>query len=680
MNAAVSGRAGSALIDDAGRLFRLDADTSDEPHSIAPHQAATLFRDARDVRFLTDTSLGEVRKQLQSARDQEEAVHLLLIALDPATRETTRRMAVEELEELLADEEVWRHLEHVFWSKPLPRSVNARVPLRIADSRLRRLLAPLDDQQTVIARVHAAWQTAAPERFGEYSSDEVYAFFAHEGIIRKLVQQVAARVPILQPDLSSLAQKTGIPQSELDSVWNSWGAAIAPRHRVTTVRVFIASPGEPLHANPAFLARPTYFAAADAELEAMHPVDFDAALAANLLFSPRIVIPHTMFFSSSGIRQHLESNAHSLLEAAIQDGYVTIALDRDLGDLSSAHERLYKWRFISNRCDALVDRLQTAADASYSPHVFEHMPSDNHARTFTQLLSLLPEKTPPPAALSAMPHPHDLENAWAVTETFRTRVLPPVLTRSTDMDGRTLKQQLLREIARTTSPTRLAPVHTISDVLQTVGESLREGILIFWSWVSEAFRVDESERAASIFHIAGYHHVQHIFTTALLGTMSDTPSYENEVVLPPQSTLKRIPSALLLELRRGAGEDYFRALQDLHRNPLEDRSRTAVERALSAYALEINSRCAVYLFESPEVAQVRIGYERRPDPTFQKQPGLKFLAMTRFPSKIKHALRQKIGKFVSQAREPEVGPIATGGQTELSLHRNVAERISGAIP
>lgn len=191
MDAVISGHAGVALILDGGRLASIHVENSEE---VIPRQEAEihlLFNGAKDLQFLADVDLEQVRAQLELAGARIDALHLALIVLDRELSEETRRQAALELNELLGLLEITDFLERVLYARPLPSSADWTGALELSflqAPKVQNLLIALVALQKTILEVHRAWEAIPArvfEREGERS--QVRALFAREGLFKELV-------------------------------------------------------------------------------------------------------------------------------------------------------------------------------------------------------------------------------------------------------------------------------------------------------------------------------------------------------------------------------------------------------------------------------------------------------------------------------------------------------------
>jgi len=232
MNAVVSGHSGVAM------LIEGDACSSihfgqEEVQPRRPSDFRLLFNGARDLQFLEDVELEEVRKRLDQESTRIDVLHLALILLDRELSDDTRRTAAEELEELLADDANLQWLESVLYARPLPRSgdlVGARSACTGHTRRTRAMLGRLQLLQAVIAEVHSAWERIPTHLFGtDDDRQHVLSVVVKEGLFRDLVALRADGRPV--DDL--IAQKTSLGAlADARQALREWGAGFDAPYEV----------------------------------------------------------------------------------------------------------------------------------------------------------------------------------------------------------------------------------------------------------------------------------------------------------------------------------------------------------------------------------------------------------------------------------------------------------------
>ena len=119
MKALVSGQAGIAVLIEGGRVSFLHLD-SPQPIPRSKADIPHLFADATDVVELPQTTVEKAGAALDLSWRQDRALHLILILLDREADDGARRIAVECLEEFLADSEVSAFVCNRLYSAPLP--------------------------------------------------------------------------------------------------------------------------------------------------------------------------------------------------------------------------------------------------------------------------------------------------------------------------------------------------------------------------------------------------------------------------------------------------------------------------------------------------------------------------------------------------------------------------------
>ncbi|MFN2452945.1 MAG: hypothetical protein ABR577_01860 [Pyrinomonadaceae bacterium] len=192
MDAVISGQAGKALLLNGNSLTSFDVD---DPATLVPGQQADLrflFGEAGDLRILENTNLADVTRELRRARDCDDALDLTLISFDPELPAEIRREAIEELEELLADEYVIEHLEYVLYGRPLPASADITGALNHCGeahaANAQAMLRSLRDRQAGIREVSTAWDAIPSDIFGGYEERAEFQRVAvREGLFCALV-------------------------------------------------------------------------------------------------------------------------------------------------------------------------------------------------------------------------------------------------------------------------------------------------------------------------------------------------------------------------------------------------------------------------------------------------------------------------------------------------------------
>ena len=191
MDIVISGHAGVALIVDGAALASIHMD---QPEKVIPRQECEihlLFGGARDLQFVADVDLEQVRAQLELSSAKIDALHLALIVLDPELSQEARREAVLELNELMDLLEISDSLERVLHAHPLPSSADLPGGLELSASqapKVQDLLLTLSSLQKAISEVHRAWE-AIPAKVldGEEHRSEIRALFVREGLFKELV-------------------------------------------------------------------------------------------------------------------------------------------------------------------------------------------------------------------------------------------------------------------------------------------------------------------------------------------------------------------------------------------------------------------------------------------------------------------------------------------------------------
>lgn len=196
MDAVISARAGVALLLDGDELSSIHADSIDER---VPRRAADLhflFGDVTDLEFIEDVDPVQTARQLERAVDSEEALHLVLMLLDPEMPVDIRQEAAEVLEELFTkechDTGVAQHLERVLYAQVLHASADLERAFdcceRGSAPSVRDLLKRLEEIQPFVRLVRRAWEAIPTQTFGsEEDWSHAQAVLVREGLFRDLV-------------------------------------------------------------------------------------------------------------------------------------------------------------------------------------------------------------------------------------------------------------------------------------------------------------------------------------------------------------------------------------------------------------------------------------------------------------------------------------------------------------
>jgi RNA polymerase sigma-70 factor (ECF subfamily) len=225
MDVLISGEAGVALLIDGAALRSLGLGAAAQPIHRRREEVPYLFGDARDLQVLQNVAEREVAARLESAVARIDCLQLILILLDPTLAEDTRQEAAAEAEELLAQAGTAEAVESILYAHPLPDSADITGALDACANRgphCARLVSRLVARQSLIARVHQAWQQVPMAMLGTPEDREyVQATFVREGLFRDLVLLIEAAQPINQFLVSALRkheiQRLAPPKSILES-------------------------------------------------------------------------------------------------------------------------------------------------------------------------------------------------------------------------------------------------------------------------------------------------------------------------------------------------------------------------------------------------------------------------------------------------------------------------------
>ena len=199
MNAIVSGRSARALILDGESLKSFDLD---DPSKIVPRRRSDLpylFGEAADLRILENTTIESVERELRMDCHFTWALDLTLISLDSELEDDIRKEALEQLEELFAENSTVIRVENVLYSEPLPEEADLTSAFELCDGEalptVVGFLRRLEEHQSLIEKTNQAWESVPAKTFGNYENRRIFKHTAvKEGLFRNLV--------ILEPSAS----------------------------------------------------------------------------------------------------------------------------------------------------------------------------------------------------------------------------------------------------------------------------------------------------------------------------------------------------------------------------------------------------------------------------------------------------------------------------------------------
>ena len=213
MNAVISGCTGVAILVEGQDLFSIDVL---HPARV-PRQAAEvshLLGEGRDLVFLEDVALDEVRRRLVDASDAEDALRMVLRLLDGELSEDIRTDAADDLEGLLSAPAVEEHVERVLFAHPFPSGVDptgaVEAARRASATKSSAFLQRLIGAQPVIEEVRTAWNESPTDLLSTGAERaRAQRVMLREGVFRGLVK---ARAEGRRADsiIATSLQKPGI--------------------------------------------------------------------------------------------------------------------------------------------------------------------------------------------------------------------------------------------------------------------------------------------------------------------------------------------------------------------------------------------------------------------------------------------------------------------------------------
>jgi tetratricopeptide (TPR) repeat protein len=170
MDAAISGRAGVAVLIDGKALFSFDVD---EPHDLVPretYEARLLLSEARDLQVFENVTHDDVIPALDRAFKSACALDLALIMLDAELSDDCRIEAADDLEALIRDSDIRIRVENVMYARSLPKGGDIAGALDCAlfagRARVLEFLQSLDANQSAIRAVCGSWDAIDARMFG----------------------------------------------------------------------------------------------------------------------------------------------------------------------------------------------------------------------------------------------------------------------------------------------------------------------------------------------------------------------------------------------------------------------------------------------------------------------------------------------------------------------------------
>lgn len=255
MEAAISGRAGVALIWEEESLFSLHLGMA--PNEAVPRrewEIPHLLGAANDLRTSKGADRAHVAKELEVESRCVDTLHLALMTLDPGVDEDLREEAAIELEKVLNEDPRYvDFVENVLYSNPLPAAGDLPGALRSAKGTKKtfRLFAEFDRLQPQIAEVWIAWQGIGDDQFiHPEDRQRALAVAVRSGGFRRLASMLdrGERVDNFLVDALSDPEVRAFPGFR--TIWLQWVKPLReesryPEHREE--RWQVAEPGPELH-------------------------------------------------------------------------------------------------------------------------------------------------------------------------------------------------------------------------------------------------------------------------------------------------------------------------------------------------------------------------------------------------------------------------------------------------
>lgn len=177
MHALISGQAEIAVLIQGNKLRPLYLEGEKFHDLLSDHAIPYLFAGATDLVELKGLSQEEVRSQLERSSRCDRSLQFFLILLDECEDATTRALAAECLEEILADYSTYSFLSNRMYMAPLPSNVsihNVKSLIKDAFQVLRSLLEKLEKYQGHINSCRKAWEDLSSEMFADKEARQIF--------------------------------------------------------------------------------------------------------------------------------------------------------------------------------------------------------------------------------------------------------------------------------------------------------------------------------------------------------------------------------------------------------------------------------------------------------------------------------------------------------------------------
>ncbi len=242
MNAIISGRNAIALLQDGDQLKSIHADALDTLVARKPADLPFLFGDGNDLQFFENVTSDEVATHLKRARNNDEALQLILILLDPELSKEVRQEAANVLEELLSTDEVAQHLLSVLYAQPLPDNADLAGALECCKlgsaKSAQNFFDALTNFQPIIREVRLAWDAIPDATFGAAELRVQYhAAVVCDGVFRDLVMTIAKGQDVDRFKVKSLQRPLVEILPELQLILQLWISPLKNKFKAPKAQV-----------------------------------------------------------------------------------------------------------------------------------------------------------------------------------------------------------------------------------------------------------------------------------------------------------------------------------------------------------------------------------------------------------------------------------------------------------
>ncbi|MCI0706966.1 MAG: tetratricopeptide repeat protein [Ignavibacteriae bacterium] len=235
MEAIVSGSAGKAFVLDNDLLHVISVADPKNPKPATKNDLYQLVHELGNLEFLEDVNYSQVELELKKEYELTYALDLSLVSFDSKVQNSTRVKAINHLENLIRDASLLTQVQYVLFSVPRPSSADIEGALdlstKLKASATKSLLKELLARQSVIKKVHSAWETIEVTVFGGRSEKKLFEnTIIREGLFYDFVMCLTNEEGLGKFKMKSLSNKKIGALPNFRTVLYSW---ISPFSEIT---------------------------------------------------------------------------------------------------------------------------------------------------------------------------------------------------------------------------------------------------------------------------------------------------------------------------------------------------------------------------------------------------------------------------------------------------------------